>query len=255
MERKERKRFTRKQLTISNRHNKLISQYVSFKHPDIYKDAEAFYKMLNHKYPEKRDLCKTIEYLELTTGAITYHQYYSHRKQDKRARDKRETASETTTTGQHVDSMASETTTTGQHVDSMASETTTTGQHVDSMASETTTTGQHVDSMVLQIPLLSSQSVANNMSLDIPQYEDVMTEINNDSDLRAVFNNCTTTMDTSASESNTSASESNTMQSFLGVIEQDLQDFVEELVNDPQLNQVFDDMETTLENELLDMGL
>ena len=243
MERKERKRFTRKLLTRSNRHNKLISQYVSFKHPDVYKDAEAFYKMLNHKYPEKRDLSKTIEYLELTTGAITYNQYYNHRKQDKRVRDKRETASETTTTGQHVDSMASET---------------------------TTTTGQHVDSMVLQIPLLSSQIVANNMSLDIPQYEDVMTEINNDSDLRAVFNNRTTTMDTSASESNTSASESNTsgsesntMQSFLGVTEQDLQDLVEELVNDPQLNQVFDDMDnvsdydmqTPLEKELSDMGL
>ena len=234
MKRKERKRFTRKQLTISNRHNKLISEYVSYKHPDIYKEAEAFYKMLNQKYPEKRDLCKTIEYLELTTGAITYNQYYSHRKQDKRARDKRETASETTTTGQYV----------------------------DSMANETTTTGQHVDSMVLQIPLLSGQSVANNMSLDIPEYEDVITEINNDSDLRAVFNDCTTTMDmsasesnTSASESNTSASESNTMQSFLGVIEQDLQDFVEELVNDPQLNQVFDDMQTPLEDELLNMGL
>ena len=218
MERKEQKRVTRKQRSINNRHDKLISQYVRFKYPEVYADAEACYTRLNARYPDKRDLSKTIEYVQLTTGAITYSQYYNHRKQEKKSRNKGETAGET---------------------------------------EEKTTTGQDVvtDNMVLQIPLLHSDTVANNLSLNIPQHEEVMVEIMNDSVLHAVFNNFTTpdgeTLDTSGSESMEVTSH-HAGESFLGVPEQAVQDLPREHVKDPELGKIFHDMETELEDLVSD---
>ena len=219
MNRKERKNFTRRRLSRSNRHDKLISQYISFKHPEIYKDAEEIYKRLNDKYPNKRDLSKTIDFVQLTTSAMTYSQYYYYRKLEKKKQNNGETATKTT---------------------------------------------NNLHNMVLQIPLLSSETVADNMSLDIAQNEEVMTEIAADPDLQAVFNNFTTpggeTLDNfssegsmSGSENNTSESESikETVQHFpLAVNEQDIQDLVDELVNDPELNHVFNPIQTPLEKEL-----
>ena len=247
MEKKrERKRITRKELSKTNRHDRLLANYVKFKYPDVYEDAEACYQQLNAKYPDKRDLSKTLEYVQLTTGATSYTQYYNYRKLEKKTQEKSKTASKTTTT---------------------------TGKHVNT---------DNTDSMVLQIPLLSPETVASNVSLDIPEYNEVMTEIMQDPNLRAIFNNLTTTpdgetsdtsaptdgetSDTSAPETNTSA-DTSPPESLEQVVQniphqtppqgQSFQDLVDDLVSDPQLDQVFndmdDDMQSPLERELTDI--
>ena len=178
-----RKNETRKQLSKTNRHARLITQYVQFKHPDLYKEAEACYQELNDKYPDKRDLSKTIEFVQLTTGAVTYTQYYNQRKQEKRAQDKKQTP-----------------------------------------PTETITTGQN------DMPLLSAEMVQNI----IPE---VMSEIVADPD-RETLSRC-------SSESNTSGLEN---------APECVQDLIDEIINDPQLNEFFNDTPTPLETDLFNMG-
>ena len=102
MERRIRKNETRKMLSKTNRQARLMMQYVQVKYPDAYNDAEACYETLNAKYPNKRDLTKTIEFVQLNTGATTYAQYYSYRKQQKREQEKKQAqATETTTTARN----------------------------------------------------------------------------------------------------------------------------------------------------------
>ena len=106
MDKIELKRHTRKLLSKKNRHDRLISQYVYFRHPDVYSEANECYDSLDVKYPGKRDLCKTLEFLQLTTGVNSYSQlYHSNRQKNKPKNKKAET---TTTKKQHTDRMVLE---------------------------------------------------------------------------------------------------------------------------------------------------
>ena len=145
MDRNERKKQTRKTLCQANRQDRLISGYVKFKYPEVYAEALACYQSLDALYPNKRDLSKTIEYIQLTTGAVSYTQYYNDRKAQKKQQEK---------------------------------------------PSKTTTTD-----MALRIELLSPETVASQATLDIPESNDVLTEIMQDQDLRVVFDDITTTPD------------------------------------------------------------
>ena len=55
--RKRREQDRKRQSNI--RKDKLITEYIHIKYPEIYNEANAFYQTLNNKFPDKKDLRKT----------------------------------------------------------------------------------------------------------------------------------------------------------------------------------------------------
>ena len=241
MERTERKKVTRRNLSKKIRHDRFISGYVEVKYPQAYREADNHYNQLNTKYPNKRDLCKTIEYIQLTTGIKTYSEYYHHNRPGYKRKN--------------------------QEV-----EETNKKQVQDSI----------VDNMVLEIPLMNtsekipsintSESMANiqleeanELSLDILQYEEIIQELRNDPDLYNICNDLSTYGDDIVDMSGVEKLEvtvEHTGESFLNIPDKVYEDIIQELTNDPDLSMIFDDIDvdieyqeqTPLEKELVDLG-
>ena len=64
----QRKNRWRKQEFERVRRQRVINGYIEKKHPEIYKDAFEFYKFLDEKYPEKKDLRLANEFEWVKTG-------------------------------------------------------------------------------------------------------------------------------------------------------------------------------------------
>ena len=79
----ERKRFTRKNLSLRIRKDRFISTYIEAKHPQEYNEAKRHYDQLHSAYPKKRDLTKTCEFLYLTTGISSFSEYYNKKRLEK----------------------------------------------------------------------------------------------------------------------------------------------------------------------------
>ena len=80
---------------IKIKHDRVITQYVKAKHPELYREAEQIYQMLEEKYPLKRDLTKTSEFLTHTTEYSTFQDLYRDRYKKKKANLKEATVSVT----------------------------------------------------------------------------------------------------------------------------------------------------------------
>ena len=76
MEPRQRKNATRRKLTVTSKHDKFISSYLKAKHPEVYNQADQLYVELDEKYPMKRDLRKTLEFLHVTAGINNINEYY-----------------------------------------------------------------------------------------------------------------------------------------------------------------------------------
>ena len=72
----------RKQEAERVRKNRVTQTYIEKKYPQIYQEAVEFYKFLDQKYPEKRDLRKTNEFEWIKTGISgeTSKKYYGRKK-------------------------------------------------------------------------------------------------------------------------------------------------------------------------------
>ena len=64
----ERKNIWRRMQTAKVRETRVITGYIEFKHPEVYKEAKEFYTELNNLYPGKKDLRKTNEFEWIKTG-------------------------------------------------------------------------------------------------------------------------------------------------------------------------------------------
>ena len=148
MENKQRKNTARRILSIKSKHDRFISGYVKAKHPEAYMEAEEFYMQLNKTYPDKRDLCKTIEFLRITAGVKNINEYYYRNKVFKR-KEKNHT----------VDNMVLE---------------------IPLLNHNTLTNNQteEVNVHANESPLVIPDSL----------YEDLVQELRNDPDLYAIFN-------------------------------------------------------------------
>ena len=89
MNRVEQKKISRRILSEKNRKNRFISGYIQVKHSNIYDEAKAYYNQLKLKYPEKKDLTKTVEYLTETTAFQSYPQMYYARKLQNQKQNKK----------------------------------------------------------------------------------------------------------------------------------------------------------------------
>ena len=56
------------------RHDRFIAAYIMKKNKEVYAEAKQLYDDLDKKYPEKRDLTKTDEFLHKTTGYTSFYQ-------------------------------------------------------------------------------------------------------------------------------------------------------------------------------------
>ena len=66
---------------VERLHYKFINDYVKNLHHNIYKDAENLYNTIRQKYPDGvKDLTKTVEYMEVVTPGKTVPRYYMSRK-------------------------------------------------------------------------------------------------------------------------------------------------------------------------------
>ena len=80
MERKLQKHYARKELRKKDRHDRFIAAYVRAKHSEVYMEAERFYNHLDERNPCKKDLCKTVEFLQCTTSFKSFNEYYKREK-------------------------------------------------------------------------------------------------------------------------------------------------------------------------------
>ena len=58
----DRKNISRREESMRVREERVITGYVRYVHPEVYKEAYEFYSQLNKLYPEKKDLRRTNEY-------------------------------------------------------------------------------------------------------------------------------------------------------------------------------------------------
>ena len=84
MNRKEQKRTARHILAIRTKHDRLVTAYIRNKYPKVYEEVEQYYQTLNLKYPNKRDLTKTTDFLHFTTGYGSFIDYYRARAEDEK---------------------------------------------------------------------------------------------------------------------------------------------------------------------------
>ena len=87
MNRTEQKRTARHILAIKTRHDRLVTAYIRNKYPIEYEEAELYYQNLNLKYPNKRDLTKTTDFLHFTTGYGSFIDYYRARAEDEKTKN------------------------------------------------------------------------------------------------------------------------------------------------------------------------
>ena len=91
MEKHKQKNKARRLLTSTDKHDRFISSYFKNKYPDIYAEAEEFYTCLDQIYPLKRDLRKTAEFLHMTNGVTTIQQQYYKNKCLKKTKENHST--------------------------------------------------------------------------------------------------------------------------------------------------------------------
>ena len=91
MDRTAQKRKARQARSANVRHDRLVAAYLKKKYPEEYAEAERYYDQLNDKYPHKRDLIKTAEFLQFSTGYSTFIEYYRMRSNHQKPKEKAHT--------------------------------------------------------------------------------------------------------------------------------------------------------------------
>ena len=80
MSRAQQKRVARQKLSVKNRHDRFISEYIKARHSGVYREAEGFFNHVLAGNPERRDLTKTHEFLVTTTAFRNHEEYYYRKK-------------------------------------------------------------------------------------------------------------------------------------------------------------------------------
>ena len=99
----ERKNIWRRMETSRVRQGRVITGYIEFKHPEVYKEAMEFYTELNNLYPNKKDLRKTNEFEWIKTGfpAVKQKRFYTRKTPYGKNKEKKDNSN----TGEIVDNM------------------------------------------------------------------------------------------------------------------------------------------------------
>ena len=160
-------------------------------YPKQFGEAEELYEQLNKKYPEKRDLTKTSEFLTATTKHSTFTDLYRHRYKVKKTSQKEKHTPETTEMVLQIPLMAANDITTSSQGDnaSMSSN----NDEALSIPEDTynmLTTSSQGDN--------ASMSTNNDEALSIPEdtYNMLVEDLLKDPELRNVFNDMTDSHDT-----------------------------------------------------------
>ena len=202
MEKKnQRKNTVRRMLTLSSRHDRFIATYIKAKHPDVYTEADEMYTFLKEVYPNKRDLRKVPEFLQLTTGvkSINAH-YYKNRLSKKTEQNNHNTYNmvlEIPLLNQNALTMNQNelSTTIPEETSVPTDELSTTIPEETSVPTDELSTIIPEETSVPTDELSTIIPEETNVPTDEPQliipdkiYEDLLSEIRSDPDLKAIFN-------------------------------------------------------------------
>ena len=216
MERLEQKRLARKKQTIKGRKDRFVSEYVKHKHPQLYSEVSKWHEELDQKYPTKRDLCKTLEFMRMATGVDSYNAYYHrnryNKRKEKNSKKKNETARKNTITDNMVleipllntsESILQRASTikddetflsiTDQEYEDVMKELRKDPElyaMYNELNSEITDTNILDMSGVQQMELQIEHTDQSTQFLNVPNrvYEEIIHELDQDTDLRSIFN-------------------------------------------------------------------
>ena len=77
------KRSARHIRSVKNRHDRFIASYIKANHSEVFAEAKAFYEELNVKHPQRRDLTKTDDFIAKTTKYKSAYEMYRSRYETK----------------------------------------------------------------------------------------------------------------------------------------------------------------------------
>ena len=83
MNRLQQKRVARHIRVVNTRHDKFIAAYIKANYSEPFAEAKAFYEKLNNKYPTRRDLTKTDDFIAETTKYNSAYDMYRSRYETK----------------------------------------------------------------------------------------------------------------------------------------------------------------------------
>ena len=159
------------------------------KHPKLCEEAEELYVQLYKKYPEKRDLTKTAEFLAATTNYSTFTDLYRHRYKMKKINQKKKHTTGTTKMILQIPLMSPNNTSTFSQGDnaSMSS-----NDEALSIPEDTYNASMSSNDEALSIPedTYNASMSSNDEALSIPEdtYNALVEELLKDPELHNVFN-------------------------------------------------------------------
>ena len=167
VEKNQQKNATRRLLTTKDKHDRFIATYVKIKHQDVYAEAYSFYTELDQTYPTKRDLRKTPEFLHRTEGIESMYDHYYQNKLNKKKNSQ-----------SAKDNMVLKIQLMAKSIGSLS-----TDVHVDEIQTGSLSTDVHVDE-------IQTGSLSTDEPLVLPDnvYQDLLNELAQDKDLKAILN-------------------------------------------------------------------
>ena len=263
VEKNQQKNATRRLLTTKDKHDRFIATYVKIKHQDVYAEAYSFYTELDQTYPTKRDLRKTAEFLHRTEGIESMYDHYYQNKLNKKKNSQSvkdnmvlkiqlmAKSIGSLSTDVHVDEIQTGSLSTDVHVDEIQTGSLSTDVHVDEIQTGSLSTDVHVDeiqtgslSTDVHVDEIQTGSLSTNEPLVLPDnvYQDLLNELAQDKDLKAILNDFEM-----FEEDINELTQDKDLKAVLNDFEMFEEDIIDELVPGPN-------EETPLEWELHNLG-
>ena len=181
-------------------HASFISEYVRIKYNDAYKEADRVYYDIKEKNPNRKNMLKTVDFLQLTTPYSSYPvYYYSRRKTAREAR--RNKGDSTPKRTRNTDNMV-------LNIDLIPSDEIPAHTHeipppaIEQHEIPPQTPAIEQDEIPPQTPAIEQDEIPPQppaieqdeipLQLDIPAYEAILQELRQDPDLYRIFNNFNT---------------------------------------------------------------
>ena len=230
MDKVQRKNITRRMEALKVRHDRVVVGYFEAKYPEAFKEAEQFYQHLDSLYPEKKDIRRTNEFAWLKTGfPKKFYPRKTQKKEDKL---------------HGIDSQKKEDKLHG--IDSQKKEDKLHG--IDSQKKEDKLHGID-DNMVLNIPLMNQPKKTNGKVVDMSEDEQIEVIIEQApvdiQPAEVIIEQAS--VDIQPAEVIIEQSPVDIQPAFPILSDKVIGDIVQELREDPDIEQFFDDMDIDFE--------
>ena len=198
MDKLHKRRIRAAERTSEKNRNKFISEYVKSIHGDIYEEAQQLYETIKQKNPGRKDLTKTVEFMQEVVPNRTIPVYYYTRQKQQTGPRRNNTAGRTSSTthmvlniplieASEISTTVMATTTTGD-LEMPASPP---GQDQEDREMPASPPGHDQEDREMPSAPPGDDQEDSAPHLDIPDhmYEELLRELRQDPDLYQIFNN------------------------------------------------------------------